>query len=109
MKRRLRKKKHLGEFKLLGIEILIKLNSKDAFNQFHNDFILQAVEGNGCSFGGGGMEDHIEGFIELGCASDKPESRLKAVAQWLDLRNDVSGYKIGQLTDAWRGPFNDKF
>ena len=107
MKKRLRKKKHLGEFKLLGIEILIKLNSKDAFDKFHNDFILQAVEGNGCFFGGGGMEDQIEGFIELGCASDKPESRLKTITQWFDSRDDVSEYKVGRLTDAWHGQFEN--
>lgn len=105
MKKRLRKKKHFGEFKFFGVEILIKLNSKDVFDKFHSDFILEAVEGNGCFFGGGGMADQIEGFIELGYASDKPESRLKAITQWLDSRDDVSEYKVDRLTDACHGPF----
>jgi uncharacterized protein YggL (DUF469 family) len=105
MKRRLRKKKHLGEFKLLGVEILINLNSKDNYDRFHTGFILEAIEGNNCFFGGGGMADKLEGFIELGCVSDKPESRLKAITQWLDTRSDVSTFQIGRITDAWHGPF----
>ena len=75
MKKRLRKKKHHGEYKILGVEILIQLKDKEGYDSFHNSFIKEAIEGNGCYFGGGGREDRIEGFIELGYVSDDPESR----------------------------------
>lgn len=105
MKKRIRKKKHLGEFRILGAEVLIKLNSKDAYDTFHNDFITHAIEGNDCFFGGGGIGDKIEGLIELGFVSDGPESRLKEIKEWLKSREDILTYQLGRITDAWYGPF----
>lgn len=107
MKKRLRKKKHLGEYQFFGVEILIQLKSKEGYDRFQNCFITEAIEGNGCFFGGGGTDDKIEGFIELGRVSDVPELRLNSIVQWLDSNNNVSVYKIGRLTDAWHGPFTN--
>jgi uncharacterized protein YggL (DUF469 family) len=107
MKKNSGQNKPLGESRTLGVNVLIKLKTKSAYDTFHNDFILTAIEANNCFFGGGGMEENMEGFIELGCRSDGPESRLKAITQWLDSRIDVSKYKIGPLTDASYGSFEN--
>jgi len=107
MKKNSGQNKPPSESPTLGVDVLIRLKTKGAYDTFHNDFILTAIEANNCFFGGGGMEDNMEGFIELGCVSDGPESRLKAITQWLDSRNDVSKYKVGPVTDASYGPFGN--
>ncbi|MEK6570435.1 MAG: 50S ribosome-binding protein YggL [Bacteroidota bacterium] len=107
MRQRLRKKKHLGEFAEWGVPIAIKRNRQDDFDGFLNDFIVQAVEGNDCYFGGGGKEDRLEGVIELGKTSNNPEERLKKVIEWIEARKDVKKYAIGKITDLWRGSFEE--
>jgi uncharacterized protein YggL (DUF469 family) len=59
MKKRIRKKHHLGEFQELGFEISFDLGvsddqaeEEDAFFQF----LEHAIEANGLYFGGGGLE-----------------------------------------------------
>ncbi|MCH9654559.1 MAG: YggL family protein [Planctomycetes bacterium] len=104
MRKRLRKKKHLGEFKAWGTSITIKRTTCDDFDPFLDDFIEQAIEGNHCFFGGGGMDDSFEGIIQLGTISNDPEERLIAIKDWLDRRADVDNYVIGKLIDLWYCP-----
>ena len=104
MKKRLRKKKHLGEFVEWGVPVAIARKQKDDFDSFLDDFIEQAIEGNGCYFGGGGKEDRLEGVIELGKTCDGPEERLKKIMSWLEARQDVQKYVIGKVVDLWYGP-----
>jgi uncharacterized protein YggL (DUF469 family) len=100
MKKRFRKKKHLGEYKVFGISIAIRLRSKTIYDDFHHAFILQAIEKNGCWFGGGGFEDKMEGFIELGSIRNDPHAKRKSIIQWLESRNDVAKFHVGEITDA---------
>ena len=57
LKKRFRKKFHLGEYQQLGFEVKINfkkpLDEKE-FTQFTNNFLEQAVEKNDLLFGGGG-------------------------------------------------------
>ena len=107
MKKRLRKKKHRGEFVEWGVPIAIARNRQDDFDSFLDNFIEQAIEGNTCYFGGGGQADHLEGIIELGKTSDGPEERLKKVVEWLETRQDVEKYVIGKIVDLWHGSFDE--
>lgn len=107
MKKRLRKKKYLGEFKEWGTSITIKRTTCDDFDSFLDDFIEQAIEGNHCSCGIGGMDDSFDGIIQLGTISNYPEARLTAIKVWLDQRADVDHYVIGKLIDLWYGPFEE--
>jgi uncharacterized protein YggL (DUF469 family) len=107
MKKRLRKKKHCGEFTELGRQLVITRNRKDEFDEFLDAFIEDAVEANGCCGGGGGKEDKLDMVIELGRRSDDPESRLKRITAWLDARTDVQSWKMGDEFDVWHGIFND--
>jgi uncharacterized protein YggL (DUF469 family) len=95
MKKRLRKKKHRGEFAELGQQIVIIRNRKDDFDGFLDAFIEEAVEANGCYCGGGGKEDKLDVVITLGRRSDDPEARLKKITAWLNTRPDVSSWKTG--------------
>jgi len=107
MKKRLRKKKHLGEFIEWGMPIAIARKRKEDFDNFLDDFIKQAIERNGCYFGGGGKEDRLEGIIELGRTSDSIEEKQKKVISWLEARNDVEKYATGKILDIWNGPFDE--
>ena len=106
MKKRLRKKTYIGEFKEWGVTISIT-RSKDAdFETFLDEFIEQSMEGNACYFTGTGEKKHLEGFIDLGRSLDKSEAKLAHVTAWLDKRSDVKKYAMGKLADAWYGPFH---
>ncbi len=106
MKKRLRKKKYIGEFKEWGVTISIA-RSKDAdFETFLEEFVEQSMESNRCYFTGTGEKKHLEGFIDLGRSLDQAEAKLAKVNAWLDTRSDVKKHATGQLTDAWYGPFD---
>ncbi len=55
MRKRLRKKKHLKEFREYGVSLVVEIHDGTEFHAFLDDFILKAVEANGLAFGGGGM------------------------------------------------------
>lgn len=101
MRKRLRKKKHLKEFTDWGTAITVIRNRTNDFEQFIDDFIEQAIEGTVCSFGGGGKEDRLEGVIQLGCKTNRPEERLHHIMNWLKSRDDVLEFKFGPLVNLW--------
>jgi uncharacterized protein YggL (DUF469 family) len=103
MKKRLRKKKHLGEFAGWGRELIIERNTAEGFDEFMDSFITDAIEANGCYCGGGGKDDHLEFVIELGRLCDHPDERMERIKQWLDARPDVQSCKVGDLFDLWHG------
>ena len=107
MKKRLRKKKHVGEFAVLGVPVGIKLVDGTDFDSFLNAFLTDAIEANGCYVGGGGQKDRFSGFVELGRKADLPEERLKRISRWLDTNSEVEKYVIGEITDVWYGPFDE--
>jgi len=107
MRKRLRKKKHVGEFKEFGVQIIIRRNTLRDYDEFIWAFVEEAVEFNDCYCGGGGMEDKCDMYIELGRSADDPMARLKGITDWLDSRGDVESYRVGEINDAWYGPFED--
>ena len=54
MKKRLSKKKHLGEFRSWGCQIIITRINEEGLDEFLDDFIVEAIEANGLYCGGGG-------------------------------------------------------
>ncbi len=107
MKKRLRKKKHVGEFAAFGVPVAVKLADKTDFDSFLDAFLEEAIEANGCYFGGGGQKDRLSGIIELGRKIDLPEERLDRVSHWLRSNSNVAKYIIGEINDLWYGSFDD--
>lgn len=107
MKKRLRRKKHLGEFTEWGRQLVIKRNRKDGFDEFLDAFIRDAIEANGCYCGGGGKDDKLDVVVELGRTKDDPAARMKSVTDWLDSRPDVLNWKTGEQFDIWHGDYQD--
>lgn len=106
MKKRLRKKKHRGEFAEWGRQIVIMRKQKVGFDEFLDAFIEEAIELNGyyCGDSDGNKLDVI---VELGRRSVDPVDRLKRITAWLDARPDVQNWRVGEEFDLWHGEFQD--
>ncbi len=89
MKKRLRKKKHYGEFTEWGRKLIVTRNRKDGFGEFFDAFIEEAIEANECYCGGGGSDDKLDVIVEFGRRSDNPDARLSRIVAWLNSRPDV--------------------
>ena len=107
MKKRLRKKKHCGEFTEWGRQLVITRNRKDGFDEFLDVFVEEAIESNGCYCGGGGKDDNLDVVVELGRRSDDPDARLNRITAWLDARSDVESWRLGEEFDVWHGDLQD--
>ena len=107
MKKRLRKKKHCGEFTQWGRQLVITRNTKDGFDDFLDAFILGAVEANGCFCGGVGCGDNLDVIVELGRSLNDVSSRMQKITSWLDSRLDIQGYRLGDVFDLWNGDYKD--
>ena len=107
MKKRLRKKKHLDEFAQWGRQIVIVLHEEANLDAFLDDFIDEAIEGNGCFCGGGGPPEALGFVIELGPQSDDPDARFEKIGEWLDARDDIQSWKAGKEFVLWHGDYED--
>jgi uncharacterized protein len=103
VKKRLRKKKHCGEFTEWGRRLIVTRNQKQGFDEFLDTFIEEAIEANGCYCGGGGKEDRLDVIVELGCRSDDPETKLLKITAWLASRPDVQNWRTDEEFDIWHG------
>lgn len=107
MNKRIRRKKRLGEFREYAAPIAIKITAGTDMENFLNEFLTDAIEANACCIGGGGDDEHFEGFVELGQATENPEMKLEKIVAWLNAKPEVEKVVTGKLTDAWYGPFED--
>ncbi len=112
MKKRLRKKKFLGEFAVRGVSLRVRFaDGLDgaAFDKFIDDFI-DWIEAKGLLFGGGGShQSGWEGVIDPGPRlREIPQAALADLESWLGARELVSGFEISPPWDIWHGrdPFD---
>lgn len=107
LKKRLRKKHHVGEFQEMCFEIKVQLKANISaveFDKFVDDFILQAIEKNQLVFGGGGNAESWTGFASSAKKFHSPNDKHKeAVRFWLEQRAEVIECEIGDFRDAWHG------
>lgn len=103
MRRRLRKKLHVGEFIELGFEVRAELTPglDDAGYDAFLDRLIDAIETRRLAFGGGGRPEDFEGFVtqlERGSATESDRSALGA---FLEGDPAVVRHEVGALVDAW--------
>lgn len=107
LKRRLRKKFHIGEFRELGFEIFVNFRtnlSDEKFDKFYDDFI-SLMEENKLLFGGGGCSKEVEGFITSAKKFASPtKGNKERIKSWVESREEVGNCRVGNFKDAW----NDK-
>jgi uncharacterized protein YggL (DUF469 family) len=104
MRKRLRKKKRIGEFKELAFPIAFRLNSsmdEEAVDAFITDLVA-AVEARNLAFVGSG---HHEWYGSLGCLSrgSATTEDQTFVNELLTADKRVEDVVIGPLRDAWHG------
>lgn len=106
MKRRLRKKKRVGEFQELGFEVTYRLSGnpqQEGLEAFLWQFLEHAIEANGLlAGGGGGNPASLFVVSEVNRASATDEQREK-VRSWLASRPEVVDFDVRPLRDAWHG------
>jgi len=116
VKKRLRKKKRVGEFAIQGIVFEgVFVSVDDTFENVFIDRLIEFVETFGMSCGGGSNSETF-GFIVSGYRYDPnrrggrggyypvstTEAEWKAVATWLSVQPDVKSFTIGR-TDLYGG------
>ena len=106
MKKRLRKKRRVGEFQEMGFEMSFDIQKGLTVieqNAILENFIAQAVEENGLQFGGGG-DTHWQGFIVLNKSRGSVTlHHRETVRRWLEENSQISNIRIGELRDVWHG------
>lgn len=108
MRRRLRKKKRLGEFREFGFDVsylpVVGITESDS-ERLLDAFIESLVEANRLACGGGGFHGKtMEFFVtrsELRQSATEGDRRV--VHAWLEARPDIESFTVGGLRDAWYG------
>jgi uncharacterized protein YggL (DUF469 family) len=105
MKRRLRKKFHLGEFREFGFAVEFALDpglSDDEAGAFLDRFIVHAVEADRMVAGGGGHGTRWNFFVSAAARRGSVDEAQRArVLDWLGRQPEVKERSAGPLVDAW--------
>jgi uncharacterized protein YggL (DUF469 family) len=106
MKKRLRKKKHLGEFRQFGFSISCHFQPNtppEQFDRFVDEFITEAIEAGGLEFGGGG--DPNKGWEGIACRAHRYDSTTEKdrehVKNWLGKQKILTAIEISKPLDLW--------
>lgn len=108
MRRRLRKKRRVGEFQEIGFNVTYTprtgLNNSDG-DKLLDAFIEHAIEANNLAAGGGGFPTMPMTFFVTSAnrRGSATEADQKAVATWLESCTDIASFEVGALRDAWYG------
>jgi uncharacterized protein YggL (DUF469 family) len=105
MKKRLRKKKHRGEFAEWGRQLIIRRDGEEGVDEFLDAFLDEAIEANDCYCGGSVLGDQLDFVVELGLRSEDPAAKFEKITAWLDARSDVKSWKAGEEFDIWHGGY----
>lgn len=107
LKRRLRKKFHLGEFQEFGFEVSVyfkKGTGEIQFDKFCHDFVGE-IERNGLVCGGGGDYNGWQIFVTSERKFASPTSGDKeSIRSWLENYSEVENCEVGDFLDAWNDP-----
>lgn len=101
MRKRLRKKKRLAEFKECGFDVCAVLRVEDA-EAFVGRWIA-AVEANGLAFGGRVGGDGLDGFVTRFTRGGATAEHRMGIVAFLDGDATVVHHEVGGLRDAWYG------
>ena len=111
MKRRLRKKLHLAEFRQFGFEVVVLLAGKDvtenAANRFLDEFISEALERNHLSCAGGGGPERWHFVIQPDDRYGGTNADRDGVAYWLarqpEVERDRKGAELNEQLEVEHG------
>jgi len=104
LKKRLRKKRRLGEFREDCFELAFEISpslSDDEIDALTDTFI-NMIESNGLQYGGGGYRCW-SGVVQGPWRGSTTASDRETVIEWLDRSPNVMNASAGPLRDAWHG------
>jgi len=103
MRKRLRKKRRLGEFRQFGFEVTFRLApevSEAAVDRFWDRFIVGCIERHHLTCGGGcGREWDV--FVTPEGRRSATELDRELTERWLRGQAEVVDLQVGPLIDAW--------
>lgn len=104
MKKRLRKKYRVGEFRELCFEFIINykgdVQSPECV-QFLNAFVEECIEANGLNCEGCLTNEGCNITARAEDPTQTSEEQRQAVRTWLEGRSDIELVSFGELVDAW--------
>lgn len=106
MRKRLRKKKRVGEFQELCFELRAELRSdlNSAELGAFVDRLIDVVEARNLSFGGGAGQNHLlQGVVTRDGRGSTTEDDRSALSAFLEADGIVLRHDVGALQDAWHG------
>ena len=104
VRKRLRKKRRLGEFREDCFELAFAVSPTLNDDQLDllTDAFIDMIESHGLQFGGGGTA-RWSGIVQGPYRKSTTESDRQSVLDWLDQHPDVLDAQAGPLRDAWNG------
>ncbi len=104
MNKRLRKKKHVGEFQEFGFKVhgMMQAGTSAADQDAFLDRWIDFVEARELCFGGGSAKDSFEGFVALSYPGSATAEDRAAAEAHLKADTRVASFTVGPLVDAWR-------
>ncbi len=108
MKKRIRKKKCIGEFKELAFHLSAKYGKLET--EAANEFLSRILEkGNelGLLCGGTFEADHFDFYIVSGRINTRNEERRQEMVAFVKSLPGVESVEAGEFVDAWYTPIED--
>lgn len=106
MKKRLRKKYRVGEFRELCFEFTFdykgEIESPEC-EQFLHAFVENCIEANDLNCEGNLTQDGCNMVARAVDPTRTSEAQRLAVKNWLEAREDAEVKSFGELVDAWYG------
>lgn len=108
MRKRLRKKRHLSEFRELGFELTFRILGSENDEQETDrlfEFLEGAIEANDMYFGGVGKDGRWSGVVHSTNRSGTPmtEQDREPVISWLKAQDDFEFLEASSLFDICYG------
>lgn len=100
--RRLRKKLHLGEFQEFGLQIQLQFKTGYQTEAIWHEWISW-LESQHLSFGGGGSDRHLAGFVTQNGHGSLTEQHRSQIQLWLSQQPWLQHAQVSELIDAWYG------
>ena len=107
MRKRLRKKLRVAEFREYGFDVSYRL--RDDLPQAEADdflfrFLEQAIEAKSLACGGGGRPPTYEFCVISDRRGSPTQEQRSGVGAWLGAQMEVADHSLGDFFDAWHGP-----